>query len=100
MQVYCKYHKPGQSGTSEGCKQVIKLKEKQSANSLRLFLFISSGSLNTCPPFIVDRKHEAECDYSPISCPNSPDCPPLLRMEIKEHLKKCPNTPCDHAKHG
>jgi len=81
LQVYCKYHKPNPRNksetngfTNEGCKAILKLKDRA--------------------------KHEMECDYSPISCPNSLDCPPLLRLELKDHLKKCPNTPCDHVKHG
>jgi len=41
-----------------------------------------------------------ECEFAPISCPNSIDCPPLLRLQLKEHLNKCLNTPCDHVKHG
>jgi len=72
---------------------------------LFIFLFFPSHSFsgwfkNFKSFYFFSRKHELECDYAPMSCPNSLDCPPLLRLQLKEHLKQCPNTPCDHSKHG
>eukprot|EP00058_Branchiostoma_floridae_P009903 XP_002595391.1 hypothetical protein BRAFLDRAFT_69221 [Branchiostoma floridae] len=46
------------------------------------------------------KEHEASCGYAPVSCPNNPNCPPLKRMELEEHLKQCDHIRCPHHKYG
>uniref|UniRef100_A0A671LZT8 E3 ubiquitin-protein ligase TRAF7 n=1 Tax=Sinocyclocheilus anshuiensis TaxID=1608454 RepID=A0A671LZT8_9TELE len=35
------------------------------------------------------KDHEVSCDYRPVRCPNNPNCPPLLTMNLEAHLKDC-----------
>nr|CAB3267212.1 ZF(TRAF/RING)-5 zinc finger protein [Phallusia mammillata] len=55
-------------------------------------------------PFTVklsERKtHEESCQYAPISCPNNPNCPIMLRLHLEEHLKLCKNIKCPNNKYG
>ncbi|XP_078481474.1 zinc finger protein [Ciona intestinalis] len=55
-------------------------------------------------PFTVKlaerRTHEDSCLYAPISCPNNPMCPTMLRMHLEEHLKSCKNLQCANHKYG
>ncbi|XP_019615589.1 PREDICTED: E3 ubiquitin-protein ligase TRAF7-like isoform X1 [Branchiostoma belcheri] len=46
------------------------------------------------------KEHEASCGYAPVSCPNNPNCPPLKRMELEEHLKQRDHIRCPHHKYG
>lgn len=49
----------------------------------------------------ADRKdHERGCVYAPISCPNNPNCPPMLRLHLQEHLKICKNCTCQYKRYG
>uniref|UniRef100_A0A671M001 E3 ubiquitin-protein ligase TRAF7 n=1 Tax=Sinocyclocheilus anshuiensis TaxID=1608454 RepID=A0A671M001_9TELE len=36
------------------------------------------------------KDHEVSCDYRPVRCPNNPNCPPLLTMNLE----------CPHSKYG
>ena len=52
--------------------------------------------------FIFDQKrdksknlgHLEECEYAPVYCPNSPNCDPLIRRDLDEHIKKCTQKKC------
>ncbi|MGH0142020.1 UNVERIFIED_CONTAM: hypothetical protein FKN15_030019 [Acipenser sinensis] len=46
------------------------------------------------------KDHEASCDYRPVRCPNNPNCPPLLKMNLEAHLKECEHIKCPHSKYG
>ena len=40
-----------------------------------------------------------ECSYAPVECPNSPNCAPLKRGDLAEHLNICTQRRCiNHAK--
>lgn len=40
-----------------------------------------------------------ECQYAPVECPNSPNCEPLKRLDLDEHIKLCTQKKClNHAK--
>ncbi|CAK8697866.1 E3 ubiquitin-protein ligase TRAF7-like isoform X2 [Clavelina lepadiformis] len=55
-------------------------------------------------PFTVKlserRSHEETCQYAPVSCPNNPLCPTMLRMHLQEHLQKCKNIKCHNHRYG
>ncbi|XP_043567140.1 E3 ubiquitin-protein ligase TRAF7 isoform X3 [Chiloscyllium punctatum] len=55
-------------------------------------------------PFTVKlsgrKDHEGSCDYRPVRCPNNPNCPPLLKMNLDAHLKECEHIKCPHSKYG
>ncbi|XP_006007564.1 E3 ubiquitin-protein ligase TRAF7 isoform X1 [Latimeria chalumnae] len=55
-------------------------------------------------PFTVKlsarKDHEGSCDYRPVRCPNNPNCPPLLKMNLEAHLKECEHIKCPHSKYG
>lgn len=53
-----------------------------------------------CVCFVCDRDHEVSCDYRPVRCPNNPNCPPLLTMNLEAHLKECEHIKCPHSKYG
>uniref|UniRef100_A0A4W3HPF4 E3 ubiquitin-protein ligase TRAF7 n=1 Tax=Callorhinchus milii TaxID=7868 RepID=A0A4W3HPF4_CALMI len=44
------------------------------------------------------KDHEGSCDYRPVRCPNNPNCPPLLKMNLEAHLKECEHIKCPHSK--
>ncbi|XP_044308442.1 E3 ubiquitin-protein ligase TRAF7 isoform X2 [Varanus komodoensis] len=46
------------------------------------------------------KDHEGSCDYRPVRCPNNPNCPPLLKMNLEAHLKECEHIKCPHSKYG
>ncbi|KAI2666185.1 E3 ubiquitin-protein ligase TRAF7 [Labeo rohita] len=46
------------------------------------------------------KDHEVSCDYRPVRCPNNPNCPPLLTMNLEAHLKECEHIKCPHSKYG
>ncbi|XP_022101876.1 E3 ubiquitin-protein ligase TRAF7-like isoform X2 [Acanthaster planci] len=46
------------------------------------------------------REHEMECSYAPVQCPNNPDCPKILKMNLAAHLQNCNLCKCDHHKFG
>uniref|UniRef100_A0A8B9J509 TNF receptor-associated factor 7 n=1 Tax=Astyanax mexicanus TaxID=7994 RepID=A0A8B9J509_ASTMX len=46
------------------------------------------------------KDHEGSCDYRPVRCPNNPNCPPLLTMNLEAHLKECEHIKCPHSKYG
>ncbi|XP_075421824.1 E3 ubiquitin-protein ligase TRAF7 isoform X1 [Ascaphus truei] len=46
------------------------------------------------------KDHECSCDYRPVRCPNNPNCPPLLKMNLEAHLKECEHIKCPHSKYG
>uniref|UniRef100_A0A803T3S5 TNF receptor associated factor 7 n=1 Tax=Anolis carolinensis TaxID=28377 RepID=A0A803T3S5_ANOCA len=48
----------------------------------------------------VRKDHEGSCDYRPVRCPNNPNCPPLLKMNLEAHLKECEHIKCPHSKYG
>nr|XP_054763208.1 E3 ubiquitin-protein ligase TRAF7-like isoform X2 [Lytechinus pictus] len=50
---------------------------------------------------ISDRKeHESQCGYAPVRCPNNPDCPLVLKMNLESHLFNCNLCKCDHQRYG
>ncbi|XP_041473085.1 E3 ubiquitin-protein ligase TRAF7-like [Lytechinus variegatus] len=50
---------------------------------------------------ISDRKeHESQCGYAPVRCPNNPDCPLVLKMNLESHLLNCNLCKCDHQRYG
>uniref|UniRef100_A0A673IEX6 E3 ubiquitin-protein ligase TRAF7 n=1 Tax=Sinocyclocheilus rhinocerous TaxID=307959 RepID=A0A673IEX6_9TELE len=56
-----------------------------------------------CPftiKLITRKDHEVSCDYRPVRCPNNPNCPPLLTMNLEAHLKECEHIKCPHSKYG
>lgn len=53
-----------------------------------------------CVWFVCGRDHEVSCDYRPVRCPNNPNCPPLLTMNLEAHLKECEHIKCPHSKYG
>jgi E3 ubiquitin-protein ligase TRAF7 len=56
-----------------------------------------------CPAVIkmCDKEsHELTCDFSLVSCPNSSQCPKMLKKDLPEHLKSCRNLHCPHHKYG
>uniref|UniRef100_A0A8C4SCT4 TNF receptor-associated factor 7 n=1 Tax=Erpetoichthys calabaricus TaxID=27687 RepID=A0A8C4SCT4_ERPCA len=56
-----------------------------------------------CPftiKLIGRKEHEGSCDYRPVRCPNNPNCPPLLEMNLEAHLKECEHIKCPHSKYG
>jgi len=58
---------------------------------------------NGCPLKIKlsDRKkHEDDCKYAPVSCPNNPNCPKMIRLHLAAHLKTCQNISCDYKRFG
>ena len=46
------------------------------------------------------KEHEKDCPYAPVSCPNNPECPPLLRRDLQAHLDVCEHVTCPHARFG
>ncbi|XP_071963692.1 E3 ubiquitin-protein ligase TRAF7-like isoform X1 [Antedon mediterranea] len=44
--------------------------------------------------------HEANCGYAPMNCPNNPNCPTVLKMDLESHMKMCNLCKCDHSKYG
>nr|XP_039272033.1 E3 ubiquitin-protein ligase TRAF7-like [Styela clava] len=58
---------------------------------------------NGCPftiRFGERRKHESECEYAPVSCPNNPACPNMLKRHLSEHLESCKHIKCPNHKFG
>ncbi|XP_001640067.2 E3 ubiquitin-protein ligase TRAF7 [Nematostella vectensis] len=56
-----------------------------------------------CPmktKIINRREHEKNCQYAPTQCPNSLQCPALLKMDLPEHLKTCEHSRCPHQAYG
>ncbi|KAL5484120.1 hypothetical protein EMCRGX_G020568 [Ephydatia muelleri] len=45
-------------------------------------------------------KHETECEFASVECPNSSVCGRVMRKCLDEHLKNCNNTACPHLKYG
>ncbi|ELK23644.1 E3 ubiquitin-protein ligase TRAF7 [Myotis davidii] len=54
-------------------------------------------------PFIIKlsawKDHENSCGYRPVRCPNNPNCPLLLKMNLEVHLKECEHIKCPHSKY-
>ncbi|XP_072029990.1 E3 ubiquitin-protein ligase TRAF7-like isoform X3 [Amphiura filiformis] len=46
------------------------------------------------------REHESACGFAPVQCPNNPDCPKILKMNLDAHLETCNLCKCDHHKYG
>uniref|UniRef100_UPI00358EDF87 E3 ubiquitin-protein ligase TRAF7-like isoform X1 n=2 Tax=Myxine glutinosa TaxID=7769 RepID=UPI00358EDF87 len=46
------------------------------------------------------RDHESTCSYRPVQCPNNPDCPPLVQMDLEAHLQECKHVKCPYSKYG
>ena len=44
--------------------------------------------------------HESECGFAPVRCPNSPQCPPMLRRDLADHLAACTFYRCPQHLHG
>ncbi|KJE94942.1 tnf receptor-associated factor 7 [Capsaspora owczarzaki ATCC 30864] len=44
--------------------------------------------------------HESTCDYAPTRCPNSTQCPIVLKRDLETHLQICEHTPCAHRARG
>jgi len=42
--------------------------------------------------------HESNCQYAPTRCPNSSNCPIMLKMHLEEHLAQCRHLRCPNAK--
>ncbi|XP_071493260.1 E3 ubiquitin-protein ligase TRAF7-like [Diadema antillarum] len=50
--------------------------------------------------FSERRDHESQCGYARVRCPNNPDCPLVLKMELESHLLNCNLCKCDHQRYG
>ncbi|VTJ82655.1 Hypothetical predicted protein, partial [Marmota monax] len=44
------------------------------------------------------KDHEGSCNCL-CAAPNNPSCPPLLKMNLEAHLKKCEHIKCPHSKY-
>ena len=56
-----------------------------------------------CPQVIhlADRKGHMEiCEYCPVVCPNSDDCPPMKRRDLSNHLANCNKARCANHDKG
>ena len=56
-----------------------------------------------CPQVIhlADRKGHMEiCEYCPVVCPNSDDCPPMKRRDLSDHLANCNKARCANHDKG
>ncbi|XP_071814542.1 E3 ubiquitin-protein ligase TRAF7-like isoform X3 [Apostichopus japonicus] len=56
-----------------------------------------------CPftfPLKDRSEHENQCGYAIVHCLNNPDCPPVLKMNLDEHLKYCNLCKCEHQRYG
>ena len=56
-----------------------------------------------CPQLIhlADRKGHLEiCEYCPVVCPNSDDCPPMKRRDLANHLENCNKARCRNHDKG
>lgn len=82
LYIHCKY----------GCRM-------QSSGSLTDYEVNPAG----CPVTIKLSNrldHERNCQYAPTQCPNSSQCPALLKMDLEDHLQVCEHMRCPHQKYG
>eukprot|EP00117_Sycon_ciliatum_P040688 scpid31882/ scgid29858/ E3 ubiquitin-protein ligase TRAF7; RING finger and WD repeat-containing protein 1; RING finger protein 119; TNF receptor-associated factor 7 len=81
LMIHCKY----------GCKQVEGSPEEWKVDP------------EGCPVTIKlsqRRTHEQTCEYAQVRCPNSENCPVVLRKNLDEHLRVCEQKACPHAKYN
>ena len=75
LEIYCDYGVTADGKQDEdGCPQVIHLAERKG--------------------------HMEICEYCPVICPNSDDCPPMKRRDLSNHLENCNKARCRNHDKG
>lgn len=50
--------------------------------------------------FIFCRKHEADCEFAIVGCPNNPACPTMMKKHLAEHMEECKHMKCPNNRFG